>query len=189
MPTDINTIWSDVLDIVRDELNEPSFKTWFEHTEAVRLTDDGVFVVGVQNDFARAWLEDRYTQRLSAALTQVVGARPDRSDRRRRSRWPKRLAREEMASGTAGGAGEAGPPADLLGGARRVRPEVHVRLIRRGGFERLRPHGGACPSPSSPASSTTLCSSGEVRAWARLTSCTRSATTSLRTSLTRRSST
>lgn len=73
MPTDINTIWSDVLEIVREELNEPSFKTWFEHTEAVRLTDGGVFVVGVQNDFARAWLEDRYTQRLSAALTQVVG--------------------------------------------------------------------------------------------------------------------
>lgn len=73
MPTDINTIWSDVLEIVREELNEPSFKTWFEHTEAVKLTDGGVFVVGVQNDFARAWLEDRYTQRLSAALTQVVG--------------------------------------------------------------------------------------------------------------------
>ena len=73
MATDINTIWSDVLDIVREELNEPSFKTWFEHTKAVKLTSDGVFIVGVQNDFARAWLEDRYTQRLSAALTQVVG--------------------------------------------------------------------------------------------------------------------
>jgi chromosomal replication initiator protein len=73
MPTDIHSIWSDVLDIVRGELNEPSFKTWFEHTEAVDLTSDGVFIVGVQNDFARAWLEDRYTQRLSAALSQVVG--------------------------------------------------------------------------------------------------------------------
>jgi len=71
--TDINTIWADVLEIVRGELNEPSFKTWFEHTAAVDLTKDGVFVVGVQNDFARAWLEDRYTQRLSAALSQVVG--------------------------------------------------------------------------------------------------------------------
>jgi chromosomal replication initiator protein len=71
--TDIDSIWSDVLGIVREELNEPSFKTWFEHTEAVSLSSDGVFVVGVQNDFARAWLEDRYTQRLSAALSQVVG--------------------------------------------------------------------------------------------------------------------
>ena len=72
MTSDISTIWSDVLDIVREELNEPSFKTWFEHTEAVAIEED-VFVVGVQNDFARAWLEDRYTQRLGAALTQVVG--------------------------------------------------------------------------------------------------------------------
>ncbi|MDR3687569.1 MAG: chromosomal replication initiator protein DnaA [Coriobacteriia bacterium] len=71
--TDITAIWNDVLAIVRAELNTPSFKTWFEHTAPVELTDDGVFVVGVQNDFARAWLEERYAQRLSAALRQVVG--------------------------------------------------------------------------------------------------------------------
>jgi chromosomal replication initiator protein len=71
--TDIAAIWKDVLTIVRAELNVPSFKTWFEHTAPVELTDDGVFVVGVQNDFARAWLEERYSQRLSAALRQVVG--------------------------------------------------------------------------------------------------------------------
>jgi len=71
--TDITTVWSQVLDIVRDELNTPSFKTWFEHTAPVEITDEGVFVIGVQNDFARAWLEDRYSQRLSAALKQVTG--------------------------------------------------------------------------------------------------------------------
>ena len=71
--SDISVIWSEVLGIVREELNEPSFKTWFEHTQAMDISADGVFVVGVQNDFARAWLQDRYTQRLSAALTQVVG--------------------------------------------------------------------------------------------------------------------
>jgi chromosomal replication initiator protein len=71
--TEIGTIWSEVLSIVRSELNTPSFKTWFEHTTPTELTDDGVFVVSVQNDFARAWLEERYSQRLSAALRQVVG--------------------------------------------------------------------------------------------------------------------
>lgn len=71
--TDISAVWSQVLDIVRAELNMPSFKTWFEHTAPIEVTDDGVFVVGVQNDFARAWLEDRYSQRLSAALEQVTG--------------------------------------------------------------------------------------------------------------------
>jgi len=71
--TDIATVWSQVLDIVRAELNTPSFKTWFEHTAPLEITDDGAFVIGVQNDFARAWLEDRYSQRLSAALEQVTG--------------------------------------------------------------------------------------------------------------------
>jgi chromosomal replication initiator protein len=71
--TDITAVWSQVLDIVRAELNTPSFKTWFEHTAPVEITDDGFFVVGVQNDFARAWLEDRYSQRLSAAIEQVTG--------------------------------------------------------------------------------------------------------------------
>lgn len=70
---DIDSIWSQVLEIVRTELNTPSFKTWFEHTAPVEITDDGVFVVGVQNDFARAWLEERYSYRLSAALCQVSG--------------------------------------------------------------------------------------------------------------------
>lgn len=75
MPTavDINSVWVQVLSIVREELNTPSFKTWFEHTAPLEVTDEGVFVVGVQNDFARAWLEERYSQRLSSALCQVTG--------------------------------------------------------------------------------------------------------------------
>ncbi len=36
---DITTVWDHVLDIVRSELNTPSFKTWFEHTAPVELTD------------------------------------------------------------------------------------------------------------------------------------------------------
>ena len=39
--TDITAVWSQVLDIVRDELNTPSFKTWFEHTAPIEITDDG----------------------------------------------------------------------------------------------------------------------------------------------------
>lgn len=71
---DLDRIWDEVLEIVKGELNTPSFKTWFEHTTPVELTDDGVFVVGVQNEFARSWLEERYSQRLSAALRDVIGS-------------------------------------------------------------------------------------------------------------------
>jgi len=70
---EMTTIWEDVLSIIREELNTPSFTTWFEHTVPLDLTEDGVFIVGVQNEFARSWLEERYAQRLSAALRQVIG--------------------------------------------------------------------------------------------------------------------
>lgn len=70
---ELNHLWDDVLEIVKSELNTPSFKTWFEHTAPVEVTDDGVFIIGVQNEFARSWLEERYSQRLSQALSQVSG--------------------------------------------------------------------------------------------------------------------
>jgi len=69
---DISTVWAQVLAVVREELNEPSFKTWFEHTTPLELTEDGILVVGVQNEFARGWLEERYSQRLNSALCQVT---------------------------------------------------------------------------------------------------------------------
>lgn len=71
--TDINDIWTQVLDILKGDLNEPTFKTWFEHTVAVELTDDGQFVVGVANDFARTWIEDRWTPLLNSVMKQVIG--------------------------------------------------------------------------------------------------------------------
>ncbi|MDI6711689.1 MAG: chromosomal replication initiator protein DnaA [Anaerosomatales bacterium] len=71
-PVDAATVWSEALDVVRSELNTPTFKTWFEHTTLLGVVD-GVFVVGVPNEFARDWLESRYSGLLSAALSQVSG--------------------------------------------------------------------------------------------------------------------
>ncbi|MCX8006579.1 MAG: chromosomal replication initiator protein DnaA [Coriobacteriia bacterium] len=65
-------VWSDALDIVRSELNTPTFKTWFEHTALVGCSDS-TFVIGVPNEFARDWLESRYSGLLQAALSQVSG--------------------------------------------------------------------------------------------------------------------
>lgn len=70
---DVTEVWSDVLDIVRSELNTPTFKTWFEHTTPVNIDGDS-FVVAVQNEFAREWLESRYSGLLRSALSQVVGS-------------------------------------------------------------------------------------------------------------------
>ncbi len=70
--TDVQQVWNETLEVVRSELNTPTFKTWFEHTEPVGLIED-TLVVSVPNDFARDWLESRYAGLLTSALTQVTG--------------------------------------------------------------------------------------------------------------------
>ena len=69
---DVQEVWQSALEIVRGELNTPTFKTWFEHTEPLGMTNHTV-LVSVQNEFARDWLESRYSGLLAAALTQVTG--------------------------------------------------------------------------------------------------------------------
>lgn len=69
---DAEQIWVDVLDVIRSELNTPTFKTWFEHTSPVEVRDD-YLVIAVQNEFAREWLESRYSGLLRSALLQVLG--------------------------------------------------------------------------------------------------------------------
>lgn len=73
-PYDASMLWESVLNIVREELNTPSFKTWFEHIVLIELSAEGELVVGVQNEFARFWLEDRYSQLLNSALREVGGS-------------------------------------------------------------------------------------------------------------------
>ncbi len=68
----VDQLWAAILDVVRSELNTPTFKTWFEHTEPIDIAD-GKLRIAVQNEFARDWLESRYSGLLRAALAQVDG--------------------------------------------------------------------------------------------------------------------
>jgi len=70
---DVQQVWQSTLDVVRQELNTPTFKTWFEQTAPLGIVDQAM-VISVQNDFARDWLETRYSSLLASALTQVTGA-------------------------------------------------------------------------------------------------------------------
>lgn len=70
---DVQQVWQDTLDYVKKDLNTPTFKTWFEHTTPLGIVDQEM-VVSVENDFARDWLETRYTSLLSTVLTEVTGS-------------------------------------------------------------------------------------------------------------------
>lgn len=69
---DVQVIWSEVLDVVKTEINTPTFKTWFEHTTPLDIIEDRL-VIAVQNEFARDWLDSRYSGLLKSALGQVTG--------------------------------------------------------------------------------------------------------------------
>jgi chromosomal replication initiator protein len=69
---DVQGLWAAALDIVRGELNELVFKTWFRDTEPLGMVGSDV-LVSVSNNWGRDWLRNRYSGLLSAALSQVSG--------------------------------------------------------------------------------------------------------------------
>lgn len=68
----VEQLWDRALETIRAELNPPTFKTWFEHTAPLGIEGDS-FVVAVQNEFARDWLESRYSGLIRSALQEVTG--------------------------------------------------------------------------------------------------------------------
>ncbi|RJQ53306.1 MAG: chromosomal replication initiator protein DnaA [Actinobacteria bacterium] len=72
MQDQLDTIWQQTLDIIKDELNTPTFRTWFENTSPVAM-QDGSLVVSTPNDFAKEWLESRYSTLVGSALNEVMG--------------------------------------------------------------------------------------------------------------------
>lgn len=72
MQTQLNLIWQQTLDIIKDDLNVPTFKTWFENTSALSIYEN-TLLVATPNAFAKEWLESRYNTVLKQALEQVVG--------------------------------------------------------------------------------------------------------------------
>lgn len=72
MQEQLDVIWRQTLEIIKEELNTPTFRTWFENTAPVGM-DGGSLVVSAPNDFAKDWLESRYSTLLGSALLEVLG--------------------------------------------------------------------------------------------------------------------
>lgn len=70
----LDVIWQETLNIVKEQLNVPTFKTWFAATTPLTIYED-TLVVSAPNSFAKDWLESRYSSLLSTALFRVMGER------------------------------------------------------------------------------------------------------------------
>ncbi len=72
MQSDLGSIWKNVLDVIKSQLNPPTFQTWFSQTRPVEMTAKR-FVVSAPSDFARDWLESRFLSLVAKSVAKVVG--------------------------------------------------------------------------------------------------------------------
>jgi len=65
-------VWEEALEIISRQVNEGTFRIWFEPTIGLGLTN-GAYSVGVASDFAKDWIDTRFRALMSDAVSQVVG--------------------------------------------------------------------------------------------------------------------
>ncbi|GAA5416562.1 chromosomal replication initiator protein DnaA [Paraliobacillus ryukyuensis] len=70
----IEELWTSTLTKIKEKVSKPSYDTWLKNTSAESITED-TLIVSAPNEFARDWLESRYTQLISDALFEVTGAK------------------------------------------------------------------------------------------------------------------
>src|SRR5699024_5696532 len=70
----IEELWALTLENIKEHISKPSFETWLKDTKANKLDED-TLTIAAPNEFARDWLEGRYTNLISDILLEITGAR------------------------------------------------------------------------------------------------------------------
>ncbi|MDP4161491.1 MAG: chromosomal replication initiator protein DnaA [Bacillota bacterium] len=68
----IADLWNAALGNIEKKISKPSFDTWLKSTKAHALQGNSL-VITAPNDFARDWLEERYSQLISGILYEITG--------------------------------------------------------------------------------------------------------------------
>jgi chromosomal replication initiator protein len=67
-----NDLWQQILSVIQTKLSKPSYDTWLKSTKASVFTDSSI-VICAPNNFAREWLESRYTKLISSTIFDFIG--------------------------------------------------------------------------------------------------------------------
>jgi len=65
-------VWGGCLSVIRDNVTQQSFKTWFEPIQPVRL-QEGVLTIQVPSQFFYEWLEEHYVNLLHKTIRRELG--------------------------------------------------------------------------------------------------------------------
>ncbi len=69
----LDELWTAALELIEEKISKPSFDTWLKNTKPKGFIND-TLTIGVPNDFARDWLEGRYTDLIIDTLFQLTGS-------------------------------------------------------------------------------------------------------------------
>jgi chromosomal replication initiator protein len=67
------TVWANCLKIIKDNVNQQSYKTWFDPIKAVKLEGE-VLTIQVPSQFFYEWLEEHYVSLLRRTIKRELGA-------------------------------------------------------------------------------------------------------------------
>jgi len=71
MEENINDIWTIILSDIKNTVNTPTFKTWFENIVPISFKKN-VLSISVSSDFAKEWFETRYNKILSDSINKCL---------------------------------------------------------------------------------------------------------------------
>jgi len=71
MNNNINEIWVEVLNIIKEDLNEVSFSTWFKPIKPLSLVNNTAYLLAPE-DFLRDMLTKRYINLLKNAFSYIL---------------------------------------------------------------------------------------------------------------------
>ncbi|SNR41154.1 MULTISPECIES: chromosomal replication initiator protein DnaA [Hymenobacter] len=72
MLKDCRTVWANCLRVIKANIGEQSFKTWFQPIVPVQLHNN-VLIIQVPSQFFYEWLEEHYVNELKKAIYQELG--------------------------------------------------------------------------------------------------------------------
>lgn len=71
-PRSLQVLWQETLAKLESELSKPSFETWLSSTSLHDIEGD-TLIIGVPNEFAKDWLESRYSPLIRSTVQSILG--------------------------------------------------------------------------------------------------------------------
>ena len=53
-------LWQTTLSEIELQISRPNFLTWLKNSQLLEKTDDGKILIGLANNFAKEWVENKY---------------------------------------------------------------------------------------------------------------------------------